>query len=213
MTTNPSPTERASHAASTAADEGARLAGTAGDEVRNVASTAAEQARNLADETRQQITTQLGDQASTQRDRLVGTLRTLCDDLEQMAGQAGGSGLAADLVHEVADRARSLGDHLADREPGDLLEDARRFARRRPGTFLLGALAAGMVAGRVLRATADGVAGATAAQRSAAGTGGPGDPLSAPPTVSSGPGVVGGPTPTNPPMPSTMPGQPTMDAP
>jgi hypothetical protein len=60
--------------------------------------------------------------------------------------------MASDVARQVADRAHTLAGHLEDREPGDLLGDVRDFARRRPGTFLLGALAAGVVAGRLTRA-------------------------------------------------------------
>ena len=49
------------------------------------------------------------DQATTQRDKLSETLRTLGDDLERMAaGQGAGSGLATDLAREVSDRARAF---------------------------------------------------------------------------------------------------------
>jgi hypothetical protein len=44
-----------------------------------------------------------------------------------------------------------LADWLDGREPGQLLDEARNFARRRPGVFLVGALAAGVVAGRMTR--------------------------------------------------------------
>ena len=71
--------------------------------------------------------------------------------------------MATDLAREVSDRVRTLGSHLENREPAQLLDDARDFARRRPGTFLLGALAAGVVAGRLFRATADGAAAASLA--------------------------------------------------
>ena len=116
-----------------------------------------------------QVSDQVNDQAATQRDRLSQTLRSLGDDLEQMASQGPGSGMATDLAREVSERARALGSHLEGREPGQLLDEARDFARRRPGTFLLGALAAGVVAGRLFRATADGAAAATLAE-----SGGPG---------------------------------------
>ena len=78
-------------------------------------------------------------------------------------GQGPTQGMATDLAQEVSDRVRALGSHLENREPGQLLDDARDFARRRPGTFLLGALAAGVVAGRMFRATADGAAAASLA--------------------------------------------------
>jgi len=81
--------------------------------------------------------------------------------------------MATDLAREVSDRVRTLGTHLENREPSQLLDDARDFARRRPGTFLLGALAAGVVAGRLFRATADGAAAASLAD-SGSTTGTPG---------------------------------------
>src|SRR5690606_13963392 len=94
-------------------------------------------------------TSQVDDQSRAQKDRLAETLRTFGDDLGSMAEQGGG--LAADLAQEVAQRARALSTRLQDKEPQDLLEDVRGYARRKPGTFLLGALAAGVVAGRVAR--------------------------------------------------------------
>jgi hypothetical protein len=86
-------------------------------------------------------------------------MRTFSEDLENMASQGQG-GLAGQLAREVADRARSLSTHLEQREPRDLLDDVRDFARRKPGTFLLGALAAGVVAGRLARGTKDAQGGA-----------------------------------------------------
>jgi hypothetical protein len=164
-TSDASTTDKAKETASTATDQGRQVAGTAKDEALNVAGTAADQARSVINDAKQQVTTQLNDQATTQRDQLSQTLRTLGDDLQQMAnGQGPASGLAADLAQEVSDRVRALGSHLEGREPGQLLDDARDFARRRPGTFLLGAVAAGVVAGRLFRATADGAAAASLAE-------------------------------------------------
>ena len=146
------------------------MAGTAKDEALNVAGTAAEQARNVVGEAKQQVTSQLSDQATTGRDKLSQTLRTLGDDLQQMAqGQGPSQGLATDLAQEVSDRVRAFGSHLENRDPGQLLDDARDFARRRPGTFLVGALAAGVVAGRMFRATADGAAAASLAESGGTG--------------------------------------------
>jgi gas vesicle protein len=146
--------------ASTAADQGRRMADTAKSEAQNVAETAARQTRSVMSDAAQQVSGQVIDQATVQRDKLSQTLRTLGDDLEQMASQGQDSGLAADLAREVAERARAFGSHLEGREPAQLLDDVRDVARRHPGTFLLGALAAGVVAGRLFRATADGAAAA-----------------------------------------------------
>lgn len=165
-------TDKAKAAASTAADQGKHVAGTAKEEAANVAGTAKEQARTVVNDATQQVRSQVTDQATTQRDRLSETLRTFGDDLDKMAsGEGAQSGMAADLVREVSERARSFGSHLQDREPAQLLDEARDFARRRPGTFLLGALAAGVVAGRLFRATADGAAAASLAEQPTGTTG------------------------------------------
>jgi F0F1-type ATP synthase membrane subunit b/b' len=146
--------EQAKQAAGVAADQGKQVAGTAQDEARRVASEARSQARGLLD----QATSQVEDQSRTQRDRLVDVLRSVGDDLDTMASHSDG-GTASDLVHEVADRAKALSSRLDGREPRELLEDVRGFARRRPGTFLLGALVAGVVAGRLTRGARDASSG------------------------------------------------------
>lgn len=158
MTTDQTAAGRAQDAAGTAADEGRHLAGTAKEEAQSVASEAATQARSVLDDAK----TQLSSQSGEQKDRLAGTLRTLGEDLDSMAGR-GTPGLASDLARQASDRVRTLGDHIESREPAELLDDVRRFARNRPGTFLLGALAAGVVVGRLVRGTADGIAAAEAA--------------------------------------------------
>ena len=213
-----STTDQAKETASTAADQGRHVAGTAKDEAANVAGTAAEQARTVLTDARQQVASQVSDQATTGRDKLSETLRTLGDDLQQMAqGQAPAQGMAVDLAQEVSDRVRALGSHLEGREPGQLLDDARDFARRRPGTFLLGALAAGVVAGRMFRATADGAAAASLAESpGTTGTGPTG-------TASGNAALAGHSTPVPPPTAATpsvldptasgLPGQRTQDAP
>lgn len=212
MTTNPGTTERAQQAASTAADEGKHVAGVATSEAQNVASTAAQEARHVVNDALGQVTGQLNEQATTQRDNLVGTLRSLGDDLERMASQSGAGGLAADLAREVADRAKALGSRLDGQEPGQLLDEVRDFARRRPGTFLLGALAAGVVAGRVFKAATEGTAAAAVAaeQQSATTAGAAGYPAMAEPTPPM-PRTSGGYPPTTPTgTPTTAPtGTPT----
>lgn len=143
----PGSAEQARSTAGTAAEEGKHVAGVAKGEAQQVAAEARAQAQNVLSE----AMTQIQDQSRTQRDRLVDTLRTFGDDLEQMASQGGRSGMATDLARQVAGRTRDLSTRLDGREPSDLLEDVRDFARRKPGMFLLGAIAAGVVAGRATR--------------------------------------------------------------
>lgn len=147
MTSTPGTKEQAQQAAAAAADEGKHVAGVAAEEAQNVAGEAKQQVRGLLDD----AMSQADEQSRTQRDRLVSTLQTFSDDLEEMASAGGRSGLATDAARQVADRARGLSSHLDGRDPSRLLDDVRHFARNRPGVFLFGALAGGVVAGRLAR--------------------------------------------------------------
>jgi hypothetical protein len=131
----------------TAADEAQHVAGVAAGEARSVAGDARDQARQLIDETMQQV----NEHGSAQRDRLVELLRGLSSDLHEMAEKSQSNGVASTLVQQGADRADDLSSRLDGHELSDLVAEVRGFARRRPGTFLLGALAAGVVVGRFAR--------------------------------------------------------------
>lgn len=153
MTETPT-AENAQAAASTAADETKHVAGVAQGEATKVATEAKQQVSSLASEATSQVTEQVSEQTKQQRDKLVGTLGSLSEDLDQMADHGDGT-LASSVAKEVAGHARTLTSYLDGREPGELLDDVRDFARRRPGTFLLGALVAGVVAGRLARGVKD----------------------------------------------------------
>ena len=144
---SPGAKDRAQEAAGTAAEETKHVAGVAQEEAAKVASEAKDQLRGLLGD----ATSQVDEQSRAQKSRLTETLRTFGDDLDGMAQQQEGSGPAGQLVQQVSQRARSLASHLEDREPQDLVEDVRRYARRNPGTFLLGAVVAGVVVGRLTR--------------------------------------------------------------
>jgi hypothetical protein len=140
--------EQTKTAAGTAQEEAQHVADVAKGEAQSVATEARAQAGHLLGDAR----SQLEEQSRTQLDRLVGLLRELGDDLERMVrGEPSQGGPAQELVGEVADRARALRSQLEGRQPAELLDQARDFARRRPGTFLLGSLVAGVVAGRLTR--------------------------------------------------------------
>lgn len=144
---SPGAKDRAQQAAGTAAEETKHVAGVAQEEAAKVAAEAKDQLRGLLGD----ATHQVDEQSRAQKSRLTETLRTFGDDLDGMAQQQDGSGPATQLVQQVAQQAKGLASHLEDREPQDLIEDVRRYARRRPGTFLLGAVVAGVVVGRLTR--------------------------------------------------------------
>jgi hypothetical protein len=178
---SPGVKEQAQQAASTAAGEGKHVAGVAAEQASNVAGEARSQAQGLMRQAGQEVETQ----SRQQKDRLAGGMRTFSDDLEQMASQ--GSGMAGQLAHEVAQRARAFSTHLEQREPRDLLEDVRDFARRKPGTFLLGALAAGVVAGRLARGAKDAQSSQAPSTLPSTTTATFEDPIGAPPLATSDP--------------------------
>ena len=140
-------TGKVQKAASTASDEAGRVTDVAKEQAQEVATEVKTQARDLVGE----LKTQVRDQSVSQRDRLAETLRQFGDDLDEMNRSTTSSGLASDLAGQAASRAREFSTYLNDHEPGDLIEEIRAFARRRPGTFLVGAAIAGVIAGRLTR--------------------------------------------------------------
>ncbi len=135
----------------TAQASGGQVAGTARDEGQRVASEAAGHARDLAGQTRDQVSSQV----EAQQERAAGNLRSLGDELSSMAENSEESGLASELVGQASDRVHQVAGWLDDRQPQDLLEEVRTFARQRPGAFLLGAAVAGLAVGRLSRAGVD----------------------------------------------------------
>ncbi len=169
MTTSPGQVagatqQAAGQTATTAKDEAAQVgqaaasaasdvAGTAKQQAGQVAGEAVNQLRSLTDDARSQASQQVSnatEQLSTKVRSLAGEMR----DLGQGKGDANGT--VAGLVQQLADRGEQLADQISARGPGGLVQDLRSFAARKPGTFLLGALAAGVLTGRLVKgATAD----------------------------------------------------------
>lgn len=133
-------------------EAGQHVAGVAKDQAGNVAAEAKSQAKDLLGQGREQ----LREQAAQQQDRLATGLHSLSRELGSMAGSSTEQGLAADLAREASDRARSVASWLETREPGQLIEELRSFARERPGAFLGLAAAAGVLAGRLGRGLKEG---------------------------------------------------------
>lgn len=134
--------------AGSAADHAKDVAGTATDKAADVVQEAKSQARDVLGEAR----TQVASEAETRRGQAVSTLRSIGDELDSMQNHDGENGVATQLVSRGTGYVRQTADWLDGRQPSEILDDVRRFARDRPGTFLLGALIAGVVAGRLTRA-------------------------------------------------------------
>jgi hypothetical protein len=135
----------------TAADAGRQVAGTAAEQAANVAQEGKAQVRDLVGEARSQV----GHQARAGQEKATDGIRALGRELREMADGGQQSGIASEVAQQAADRADRLADWLGEREPGDLVDEVRSFARRRPGAFLLGAAVAGVVVGRLTRGAVD----------------------------------------------------------
>jgi hypothetical protein len=130
-----------------AADKGGEVAGTVGEQANRVAAETKRQARNLLNESKEQ----LSGQARQGQQRAADGLRTLANQLQQMSEKTEDQGVASEVARQVADRTHGVASWLERREPGDLVDEVRRFARRKPGVFLLGAALAGVAVGRLTR--------------------------------------------------------------
>jgi len=144
------------------------------ESTKSVASTAASEAKDVAHEARtqlrqlfDQLTGEATDQASGQTQRAVQGLRSLGSELSGMAeSQQGESGMAADLARQGASRLDAAASWLEGREPGEILDEVRSFARRRPGTFIAGAAILGLVGGRLTRGLTSDASGSSNGQPS-----------------------------------------------
>lgn len=133
-------------------DAGSHVAGVAADEASNVKHEVGNQAKNLIG----QVRTQLKDQVSTQQGRAAGGIRSVSDELRSMANSSESQGAASNLVSQAAARAGDVAGWLEGRDPSDVLNEVKRFARRRPGVFIAIAAGAGIVVGRIAKSLASG---------------------------------------------------------
>jgi hypothetical protein len=142
--------DNVAHVGQSVKEAGDRVAHTTADQAREVAAETTHQVRGLLEQGRQQ----LHEQAAFQQEKVALRLATVADELREMA-HGSRSVPVSGLADHGAESLHQLASWLKDHEPGDLVEQARCFARRRPGVFLLGAALAGVVAGRL---TSSGVA-------------------------------------------------------
>jgi hypothetical protein len=136
---------QASEVGQGAVQAGQHVAGVAKDQAAQVGAEAGRQAKDLLN----QATSELSQQAGQQQQRLAQGVRSLSEELQKMTNGEQSSGPATDLARQAVQRSSDLASWLEQRQPGDLLEEIRTFARRRPGAFLLAAAGLGLVAGRM----------------------------------------------------------------
>lgn len=145
---------QAAGVAEDAKTQAARVADQAKGEARDVAQHATREARGLLGQAQGELSTQAG----SQQQRLAGLMRSLSEELGGILDPHNTDyrqGMVTDLARQASGRLDSATSWLENREPQDVLNEVSRFARRRPGTFLAIAAAAGLVVGRLSRGMAD----------------------------------------------------------
>lgn len=137
----------ASDVAQHSQDAAKQVAATGKQGAQDVAGEAKKQASDLLGRTKDQ----LNEQVETQRVSAVETLKDLGTQLAAMTDDVDQEGTAIDLVTAARDRVQDAAQWLDQHEGNDLLDEARRVGRQRPGAFLLTAALAGVAAGRLTR--------------------------------------------------------------
>ena len=140
--------EEARAVASTATSATQDVAHTAMEQAGQVAGEAAARAKDLVGQAKDEV----GVQVEEQTTRLAGTLRSTAQELESMASSAAPGSTAQQLVQGIAGKGIQLADAIEQQGPGGLVQSLQDLGRRRPGMFLLGAMAAGVAVGRLGRA-------------------------------------------------------------
>jgi hypothetical protein len=147
--------DEASNVAGDAAAAAQGVVETAKDEVAHVTAEVSSSVKELLS----QAKSGLSEQAGTQQQKAAEGIRAISSELQTMADAPEQQGVASDLLRQAAERTSSVASWIGNKEPGDLLEEVQRFARNRPGTFLLLAAGAGLLAGRLSRGLAAGAPG------------------------------------------------------
>ncbi len=122
------------------------LAGTAASEAKSVAAEAGSQAKDLMGT----LTSEVKNQAGTQQQKVTDGIRSISDELKAMAEKSDNE-MVANLVRQASQRTDTAASWLENRDAGDILDDVKSFARRKPGTFLTIAAGTGVLIGRLTR--------------------------------------------------------------
>jgi hypothetical protein len=124
------------------------------EESKHQATRVVAEAGNQASDLLRQGIGQINSQAGQQQQRLAESVHSMAHELGAMASASDQSGPMTGVVQEASRRGGEVAHWLENHEPGDILDQLRSFARRRPATFLLGAAAAGVLVGRLTRGLA-----------------------------------------------------------
>jgi hypothetical protein len=147
------------HVATSAAAQASDVAGSAVDTAKGVATEVSSQAKAVVSQAKEQVQSlavqtksELMTQAETKGQQAASGLRTLAGQIGALGdGRPADAGQLTHFLEEAEGRVSSLATRIEQGGPQGVLDDLTSLARRRPGMFVLGAIGAGFVAGRLVR--------------------------------------------------------------
>jgi hypothetical protein len=151
--------ERTQQAAASASEHGRELATEVANQAGNVTGAAIEQTRQVAGEASQQLRSlansaidEVRGQADGQVDRLASNVQTFAGQLQALVdGRVEQAGPLPDYARQLSERLQRFSESMHEEGAYGAVDRMTVTARRRPGTFLLGAAVLGFAAGRLLR--------------------------------------------------------------
>jgi uncharacterized protein YjbJ (UPF0337 family) len=148
--------ERASTTKNEAADQARRVKDTAVDQAAGMAQEAKAKAFDVVGEARQQLTGEADSQAKRVAEALSGVSRQV-----HSMKESADPGPVRELTGRAAGALDSFAERLDSGGVQGVMDDLSRFARRRPGAFLVGAALAGFAVARVARNSAGALGGSS----------------------------------------------------
>lgn len=143
--------DTAKEAGSAAAEGAKHVASDAADQAKAVVASARDELHRFTGQARDELNTRTQEQT----DRLAGGLHSFSHQLTALAsGRRDEAGALPNYVDELDGKVRQLASRLEQGGAQGMLEDVTDFARRKPGLFLLGAVGAGFLVGRLVRSGA-----------------------------------------------------------
>jgi hypothetical protein len=129
----------------------------AGDRASGMASEAAGEARGMAGQLVGEVREAAESLLDEGKDRAIEAVHGVADALRRTAEglEESDGAFIARYAHQAADQIERFSENFRERRLTDIVADVEDFARRQPTVFLLGAVAAGFIAGRFMSASAE----------------------------------------------------------
>jgi hypothetical protein len=137
-------------------DDGGPAASRTAEAISAMAERTAETARGIASDFVGEVKDAANALLNEQKDRAAETVGNVASALRQTAQQLHEENPAvARYAERAADRVDLFSDAVRERPLGEMIGDIDGFARRSPAVFLVGAVAAGFLVGRVIAASSE----------------------------------------------------------